>query len=107
MKTIVAATLILFSTTCMATTTSVGKISALEFMSDGTVVIIPATTRTLPSCASQQRMILNATTTAGKIQLAGLLAAYTAGQQFVLVGTDTCTLWADSETLAFFETFSP
>lgn len=77
----------------------------LHFMSTGVVLVSTDGQRSsLPSCASTQptRFALDATTAAGKVQLAGLLTAYAAGKPVGIIGTGVCSAYGDSETISYF-----
>jgi len=82
--------------------TAVGKPYDPYFLPDGTVVVyVNGTHNSPPGCATYVgRFLLDATTTAGKVQLAGLLTAYTSGKTISVVGTGTCG--QSSEIMSYF-----
>ena len=84
--------------------TSTGRLSQPNFMPNGVVVIYFEGTRAgVPSCATEyRRFAVNAATPQGKVQLAGLLTAYTQGKTVNIYGTNACTAWGDTETIDFF-----
>ncbi|MEL6301658.1 MAG: hypothetical protein AAFV47_01470 [Pseudomonadota bacterium] len=52
-----------------------------------------------PACATMSYwMIQNPTSEVGKSQFAMLLAAYTAGLNVKITGTNSCSVWPDGET---------
>lgn len=81
-----------------------GDLYNLHFMGNGTVLVYTTGSRTTaPSCSTVvQRFALDSTTPGGKSQLAGLLAANAAGRKVVIVGADNCSVFGDSETIAYF-----
>ena len=84
-----------------------GILSFLHFMPSGIVIAYTSGARSdVPSCASSQpgRFALDSTTPAGKVQLAGLLSAYAATKQVVIVGTGACAAWPDTESVSYFHT---
>lgn len=70
-----------------------GRLSLPAFMSDGYVIVTTDGQRSSNPCTSTypQRYALNATTAAGKIQLAGLLSAHAAGLPVRIIGTGSCS----------------
>lgn len=73
-----------------------GTLHGLHFMSTGVVLVSTDGQRSgIPSCASTQptRFALDATTAAGKVQLAGLLTAYAAGKPVGIIGTGVCSAY--------------
>jgi hypothetical protein len=82
-----------------------GMLSQPHFMSTGLVLVTTDGQRLgTPNCAlgSPYRFVIDATTTAGKVQLAGLLAAHATGKPVRIVGTGNCSLYSDSETISYF-----
>jgi hypothetical protein len=82
-----------------------GDLSGLHFMWNGVVLVSTSGQRSgVPSCASAHsaRFALNATTDAGKVQLAGLLSAHAAGKQVGIIGTGNCAVYGDSESISYF-----
>ncbi|WP_082938881.1 hypothetical protein [Mitsuaria sp. 7] len=75
-----------------------------NFMPNGAVVIyLEGSRNAQPACATEsRRFVLNAATPAGKAQLAGLMIAYTQGKTVSVWGTNTCSVWGDTETIDFF-----
>jgi hypothetical protein len=53
-----------------------------------------------PSCAIQaMKFVINGSTDAGKAQIATVLAAQSAGHNISILGTGTCDVWGDTETV--------
>ncbi|WP_368566250.1 hypothetical protein [Pseudoxanthomonas sp. UTMC 1351] len=80
------------------------EVRHLHFMSSGAVLFHTTTARTdVPACAAGQttRWAIDANTAAGKAQLAGLLAAHATGKKMSVFGTNTCTIWADTESVSY------
>jgi hypothetical protein len=82
-----------------------GTLTAPHFMANGVVLVYSSASRTnVPSCAASQpyRFAFDSTTPPGKAQLAGLLTAFAAERPVVIVGTDDCSVYGDSETIDYF-----
>jgi hypothetical protein len=82
-----------------------GTLTLPHFLSNGVVLVHSAGSRTnIPSCAASQpsRFAFDSTTPSGKAQLAGLLTAFAAERPVVIVGTDDCSVYGDSETISYF-----
>lgn len=82
-----------------------GTLSQPHFMANGVVVVYTDGQRLgTPNCAlaSPTRFAIDAATTAGKVQLAGLLSAHATGKPVRIVGTGTCSVYSDSETINYF-----
>jgi hypothetical protein len=82
-----------------------GTLTNPHFMQNGVVLVYTSGNRpSIPACGAGQptRFALDGSTAQGKTQVAGLLAAYAAGKQVVIVGTDTCSVYSDSETISYF-----
>jgi hypothetical protein len=53
-----------------------------------------------PSCAIQpMKFVINASTDAGKAQIATVLAAQSASRPISILGTGSCDVWGDTETV--------
>lgn len=79
-------------------------VSNLYFMPSGAVLFHTGAARTdVPACAAGQaaRWAIDTNTAAGKAQLAGLLAAHAAGKKVSVSGTNTCNIWADTESVSY------
>jgi hypothetical protein len=93
-----------------ASTAWFGTLSAVHFFNQGTILVWTNGSRdTPPACGSSQpgRFAVDANAAGGKAQLAGLLAAYTAGRNVIVVGTGTCNVYSDTETINYFYTVDP
>ena len=74
-------------------------------MQNGVVLVYTTGTRTpIPGCASAQpqRFAFDSTTAAGKSQLSGMLAADASKRPIIIVGSDVCNVYSDSETLSYY-----
>jgi hypothetical protein len=82
------------------------KLKNLHFMPNGTVIAyIDGPRSSAPTCATESsRFAVPATSAGGKVQLAGLLMAYTTGRPVTIYGTGTCAAWGDTESIDFFLT---
>ena len=79
-----------------------GQITSVQVRaSDGLIFVFLSGTATgRPSCATiSYWMIKNENSTAGKQQLAQLLAARASGQQVTILGSNTCSRWPDGEDI--------
>ncbi|SRR6266568_6384819 len=81
-----------------------GTISLPHFISNGVVIFYTSGTRTnVPACATlANRFAINGATAAGRIQVAGLLSAYTQGKQVAVIGTGSCPDWGETESVSYF-----
>lgn len=83
----------------------IGMLSQPHFMSNGIVLVSTDGQRLgTPNCAlgSPTRFAIDATSTAGKIQLAGLQSAHASGKPVRIIGTGNCSVYSDSETISYF-----
>ena len=104
-KLVVALLMVVFSGSLYAGSAASGALSKIHFMSSGSVIVYTSGVRSgIPSCASTQprRFAISATTDGGKVQLAGLLSAYTSGKNIVITGTGNCSAYGDTETISYF-----
>jgi len=83
-----------------------GTTYMLHAMSSGVVLFYTTGTRSndVPSCGAVQpnRFAIDSTTPGGKSQLATLLAADAAKRPIVVVGTGSCSVYGDSESVSYF-----
>jgi hypothetical protein len=103
-RSIVAAFACMFAANANAGDALAGTLTQPTFMPDGVVLVHSSGARTgAPSCVSDiHRFALDATTPQGKVQLAGLLAAYSAGRQVRIVGTGSSTNCTYGEWISYF-----
>ena len=104
-KAAVAVSGMMIGSTAWASVAWQGTLSAPHFMANGIVLIYTSGSRAnVPACGGGQpaRFAFDSTTPAGKSQLAGILTAFASGKQVVVVGNDTCSAYADSETVNYF-----
>ena len=83
-------------------------VSNLHFMPNGAVLFQTSTARAdVPACAAGQtaRWAIDTNTAAGKAQLAGLLTAHAMGQGVQVFGTNTCTIWGDTESVNYLRVY--
>ena len=105
MKLFIGFLALIFYANSYAGSASSGILSTVHFMSNGVVIAYTSGARTdVPSCASNQpsRFTINGTSVGGKVQLSGLLSAYVAGKQVVIIGTGDCSVYGDTETISYF-----
>lgn len=80
------------------------EVSNLLFMPTGAVLFHTSTPRSdVPACAAGEptRWAIDTNTAAGKSQLAGLLTAHTTGKKVQVIGTNTCSIWGDTESVSY------
>lgn len=78
-----------------------GEIYNLHFMSNGVVIVYTRGIRTnVPPCALNQpaRFAVDGKSAGGKVQLSGLLTAYSLGQKVRFIGANNCNAYSDTET---------
>lgn len=90
-----------------ASNASAGKISDILSFGSGGVVFFnhDGVRSTLPACSGAvlpTRWAIDASTLAGQGRLAILLSAYGLGKKIEIVGSGTCSLWSDTETVNYF-----
>lgn len=81
------------------------NVADLHYMNNGVVLFYTTTTHSgVPTCAASYttRWAIDASTPAGKSQLAGLLSAYHTGKRIEVFGTGACSAWSDTETVSYF-----
>ncbi|WP_454828401.1 hypothetical protein [Pseudoxanthomonas wuyuanensis] len=104
MRKLVMALVVLFALPVVASVTPGTEVSNLLFMSGGVVLFHTSAARAdVPACAAGQAMrwAIDTNTASGKSQLAGLLTAHTTGKKVQVIGTDTCSIWADTESVSY------
>ena len=99
---------LVFSGAVSASSANNGVLSLMHFMSNGVVLVYTSGTRStdLPACASSEptRFAVDGTTAGGKVQVAGLLAAYATGKTVAIFGTGDCGVYGDTESISYFHT---
>ncbi|WP_156400625.1 hypothetical protein [Caulobacter sp. Root655] len=89
-----------------ASDAQMGNISHLYATSNGAVMFYTDGARgTPPACqnaAVSQRYAIDASTTGGQAQAAALMTAYSLHKRIYIVGSGACTIWGDTETIAWF-----
>nr|WP_295238482.1 hypothetical protein [uncultured Brevundimonas sp.] len=63
----------------------------------------PRTNR--PSCATEDRWVINVATSAGQAMYAAVLTAVASGRKITVHGTGTCSFWGDTESVQFVQIF--
>lgn len=103
-RSIIAALALLSAANADAGDALAGTLTQPTFMSDGVVLVHSSGSRTgHPPCVVDiHRFAVDATTPQGKVQLAGLLAAYSAGLQVRIVGTGVSTNCLYGEWISYF-----
>lgn len=83
--------------------TDSGRVTTIFYMPNGAVLFLLSVPNiSPPACnTSRNRFAINGTTTAGKLQVAGLVTAYASGKSVTVHGTHGCTVWPDSETVHY------
>ena len=79
-----------------------GQVTSVQVRaSDGLIIVfLSGTPSGRPACATiSYWMIKNENSVAGKQQLAQLLTARATGQVITIVGSNTCSRWADGEDI--------
>jgi hypothetical protein len=102
LKQTLVASLFVASTSVMAAGAQTGVVTLIEEPSEGyfLVTLSNAATGTRPGCAtSANRFGVNATTTGGSKRYALILYAASLGKTVAFAGTNTCTVWSDTETI--------
>ncbi|WP_038194734.1 hypothetical protein [Vibrio nigripulchritudo] len=98
--------LILLPFSSMAGNGGKGKITLIEFNANGVILFRHTGARTdVPACVGnnfRNRWAIDAKTDAGKAQLSGILTAYSTGKDVTVIGTNSCSLWGDTETVRYF-----
>ena len=105
MKKILRLAILLASVNSYAGSADPGNLSNVHFMSDGVVLAyINGNRSDVPSCAVNQplRFALSTASSGGKVQLAGLLTAYSSGKKIRIIGTGNCSAYGDTETIEYF-----
>lgn len=94
------------SAPAQASVADLGTINTVYGTSVGAVLFSTTGTRTAPpSCqwaARPARFAIDASTPAGQSAVAILLNAQARGKRVTVIGTDTCTIWGDTETVHHF-----
>lgn len=84
-----------------------GYVTAVLGTSNGAVLFNTSGTRSgKPACQGpglDARYALDGSTVAGQAQIAILLNAYNLHRRIVVVGLNACTIWGDTETVAYFQ----
>jgi hypothetical protein len=107
MKRVLLATLMLTSVSAFGGDAQPGTLSTVHFMSSGVVMVYTSGSRSnVPACAASfpSRFVVDGSTAGGKVQVSGLLTAYAAGKSVRIIGTGTCSVAGNSETIDFFYT---
>ncbi|HAF80275.1 MAG TPA: hypothetical protein DCG66_04605 [Brevundimonas sp.] len=63
----------------------------------------PRTNR--PSCATQDRWVINVTTPAGQAMYAAVLTAVASGRKIAVHGSGACSFWGDTESVTSLQVF--
>lgn len=90
-----------FSSQALASGTSSGVPSNITILNGIVVFTISAGHGGYPACATTQRWAFDANVASGQATLAALLNAYDLQKLINVLGTGTCSAWADSETVYF------
>lgn len=63
----------------------------------------PRTNR--PSCATEDRWVINVSTPAGQAMYAAVLTAIASGRKITVHGTGACSFWGDTESVQSVQVF--
>jgi hypothetical protein len=98
--------LLVLGGTASAGNAGLGKIKNVNYMPNGVVIFYFDGARSnAPACATEAaRFAINGATSVARVQIAGLLSAYTSGKLISVYGTGTCAAWGDTESVDFFHT---
>ena len=101
-----ACTVALSSTPADAGAADWGNISAIYALSNGGVLFNSSGSRNgKPGCQGpglEARWALDGSTVAGQAQVALLINAYNTRKRIIIVGQNSCSIWGDTETVAYF-----
>lgn len=105
-KCLIAALAACFCVAANAGSTGQVRAKNIHFMPNGVVLFwFDGTHQSPPACATiRNRFAINGSTAAGKVQVAGLLSAYSMGRSVVIVGKGNCDAWGDTESVNYFLT---
>lgn len=82
---------------------ALGSITDLRPHSSGMFFMQTGVRNAAPSCATvTQRWAIDVSTPQGQAMAAALLTAYIARKRITILGTDTCSVWANTETIDHF-----
>lgn len=102
----VLATLAFAATPASASEAAVAPISSVFGAWNGAVLFTTSGARTAtPACQGPglgQRWALDASATAGQAQLSVFMTAYALRKRVTVIGSGVCSIWGDTETVAFF-----
>jgi hypothetical protein len=90
-----------FASQALASGTSSGVPSGITVQSGIVMFTISAGHGSNPACATTQRWAFDANVAAGQATLSTLLNAYSLQKLVNVLGTGTCSVWPDSETVYF------
>ena len=101
-KTLLALFLAIVSVAAQAGGTVTSLVTYTIVQSTGALLVITATAPTgKPACNTQSRFAFDGNTSIGKEYLSLFLTAFALGKSVTIVGTGYCTLWGDSEDIAY------
>ncbi len=103
MKKILTSILALSPLAALAGSAAPAALTDVFLMSNGVAMVVTPGARTgAPACAIvYNRFAVDATTAAGKAQLAGLLTAHASGKAVEIIGTGVCSAWSDTESINY------
>ncbi|PXA84659.1 hypothetical protein DMC18_23635 [Caulobacter sp. D5] len=101
-----AAVALLFTSAAHASSTTIGDVSLVSVLKNGTVLFNHNGDRTArPACATNMgRWAFDGSTPAGQAKLSLLLTAYSSGKKIVVVGDGACGQGGDTETIDYIYT---
>lgn len=89
----------------IASQSNIGNITDVWGTNNGAVLFNVTGTRAAPpACGANnpQRFAIDASAPAGQAAVAVLLSAQARGKAVIVMGTGNCTIWGDTETVAYF-----
>lgn len=100
---LIALFLLAMASRAWASSSGSGLVSGILMTSQTAFFNHSGTRSTRPSCATIDRWAFDSSTAGGQSLLATLLTAYATGRQISVLGTGTCSIWGDTETVAYIQ----
>ena len=97
---------LLMSISAQASEASLGKPYALLVHEQGAAFFHHDGSRTArPTCATQDRWVINLSTQTGQAMYAAVLTAIASGRKIMVHGAGTCSVWGDTESITYVQVF--
>ena len=84
-----------------------GTLSTVHTFANGVVLVYTNGSRSeVPACATNQpaRFAINGSTAGGKVLAAAIFANYSLGKQVTIIGSGTCDVYGDTESISYIYT---